>query len=459
MPTPLRIGRALRFAARQLASRVQAAGWPADMPTVAHHLLAEYIGADPSHGHPQLWQRRADSWYAFTDSDQHDQAEKFTSRRLDPLRLIGDVPEAVGQLAAVLWEQPDAGPDVWHRRIQAWSVFAHPQDQVAALSEAAHRVDPPRVPIGWLTINPRRHNPFAKADQIMVCSSGGKDSLVMKHLVCTAAEAAGALDKVVVVHNDLGVTDSGEPVEWPGTEDLVHRQAARYGVPVIITRREQGGLFQQLTEERAKFPSAQARWCTSDQKEGPGKKEITKFVSRRRVERPGEHVIVYYALGLRGAESRGRAGKPEFVIDRAASNSRRTVIRWHPIIGLTDRQVWETIRDHALEYHWAYDLRMDRLSCRLCVLATEGDLVRSAQLNPQIVVDYIGAEVSTEHTFKYGLAMADVQAKAGPVARGRRAKRRRIWYRRMRPGAAIRRHLDEPAEQHGPHGQLLLFAA
>ncbi|MFD9690382.1 phosphoadenosine phosphosulfate reductase family protein [Kitasatospora sp. NPDC059146] len=453
MPTPLRTGRALRFAARSIATRVQDADWPADMPAVAVHLLSEHIGADPRHGYPGLWRRRADAWHTWATADEHDQAEEFTERRLDPLLLLGDNPDAVRQLAAVLWEQPGAGPDVWRRRIQAWSVFAHPQDQVAALSEAAHRVDPPRLPIGWLTIDPspKRHSPFAKADQIMVFSSGGKDSLVMQHLVCTAAEAAGALDKVVVIHNDLGRTDSGEPVEWPGTLDLVHRQSARYGVPVIVTQREQGGLFQQFTRERQMWPSANARWCTSDQKEGPGKKQVTRFVTWRRAERPGEHVVVYYALGLRGAESKGRAGKPEFVIDRAASNSRRTVIRWHPIIEMTDRQVWETIRDHQLEYHWAYDLGMDRLSCRLCVLATKDDLVRSAQLGPQLAEDYAGAEESTGHTFKHGLSIADVRVLAGPVARGRRAKRRRAWYRRMRPGAAIRRNLAEP------DGQLALF--
>ncbi|MER5638271.1 phosphoadenosine phosphosulfate reductase family protein [Kitasatospora sp. NPDC002227] len=459
MSTPLRIGRALRFAARQLAARVQAADWPADLPAVARRLLSEHIGAEPHpDNYPELWRRRVDAWSAFTGDDEHDQAEEFTARRLDPLLLIGDVPDAVRHLAAVLWEQPGTDPDVWRRRIQAWSVFAHPQDQVSALSEAAHRADPPRMPIGFLTINPGRHSPYEKGHVLALLSSGGKDSSVMKHVVCTGAEAAGALHKAVVIYNSLGTTDSGEPIEWPGTMDLIHRQSARYGVPVIVTERPQGGLFQQLVQERGKFPSSSARWCTSDQKTSQGMKVVTALVDQHRREYPGEHVIVYYCLGLRAAESSGRARKPEFMVDRAASNSRRTVIRWNPVLEYSDRQIWETIRDHRIEYHRAYDLGAGRLSCRLCVLATEGDLVLAAGLSPRLTDDYVEAEETTGHSFKHGLSVADIRAKAGPARTGRRAKRRRAWYLRMPPGAAIRRNLGRPAEQQGPHGQLLLFA-
>jgi len=453
VPTALRTGRTLRYAARATATLAQAAAWPEDMTTVALHLLAEHIEADPG-GHPQLWQRRVDAWHAFTTADEHSEAQQWVERRLDPLQLIGDNPDAVRHLAAAVGDDAGNDPQLRARRIQAWSAFAPVRDQLQALAEAGHRADPPRVPVGWLTVHPLRHSPYEKGNVLAVLSSAGKDSAVMKHKVCTEAEAAGALDRVVVIYNSLGTTDSGEPIEWPGTKDLVHRQAARYGVPVIVTERPQGGLYQQLVDERGKFPSSSARWCTSDQKTSQGMKVVTALVDEHRQVHPGEHVIVYYCLGLRAEESAGRAGKPEFVIDRSASNSRRTVIRWHPVIAYSRCDVWQVIEDQQIEYHWAYDLGADRLSCRLCVLATEADLVLAAQLSPQLTDDYVKAEELTDHTFKHGLSIADIRTKAGLARTGRHAKHRRSWYRRMRPGAAIRRNLA-PAQH---EEQLALFA-
>ena len=155
-----------------------------------------------------------------------------------------------------------------------------------------------------------------------------------------------------------------------------HRGPARIARDGL--RRERGGLFQQLTQERRKFPSSSARWCTSDQKTAQALKVVTRLVDEVRTQEGIDHVIVLYCVGLRAAESPARAQKPEFAIDRTASNSRRTVIRWHPILHYSTREIWQYIRDHGLEYHWAYDAGARRLSCRLCVLATRSDLVCAA---------------------------------------------------------------------------------
>ncbi|MEV6404030.1 phosphoadenosine phosphosulfate reductase family protein [Streptomyces bobili] len=328
-----------------------------------------------------------------------------------------------------------AAPAPW-RRLNAWVAFTERRTVLIALQGLAHRLAPVRMPIGHLLIHPRRHDPFALGHRILILTSGGKDSAVMEDVVCTQAADRGSLHKVIAVHNDLGRTGksfSNEPVEWPGTQDLIRRQTARYGIPLEITNRPGGGLFDQLLEQRRLWPSADARWCTSDQKENEGMKRITHHAADVRETEGVGHVVLYYCVGLRADESAGRARKPEFVIDRSRSNSRRTVIRWHPIIQWSTRQVWQHIKDRGLEYHPAYDAGMERLSCRLCVLATRADLVCAARMSPRLTADYVAAEQQIGHTFKNGLSIAEIQREAqeiGPITR-------------ITLGAAVERHLSD----------------
>jgi 3'-phosphoadenosine 5'-phosphosulfate sulfotransferase (PAPS reductase)/FAD synthetase len=347
--------------------------------------------------------------------------------------------DCLAHLALYVDTEPCTRP--W-TRINAWVGFADTRNVTVALQTLAHQLDPVRLPIGYLTINPARHNPLDLAHRVIVATSGGKDSVVMEDVVCTQAAERGVLHKVIAVHNDLGTTGedySNQPVEWPGTEELARRQTARYGIPFEVTQRPGGGLFQQLVNQRKKFPSSAARWCTSDQKTNEGMKRVTHHVSQARETEGVDHVIVYYCVGLRAQESPARARKAEFTIDRSASNRRRTVIRWHPILDWTQRQVWQHIKDQNLEYHEAYDAGMDRLSCRLCVLATRSDLVCAARQSPELIGDYAKAEQQIGHTFQQNLSIAEIQKEAtelGPITD-------------VTAGVALERHLsaDAPAEQ------------
>lgn len=251
------------------------------------------------------------------------------------------------------------------------------------------------------------------ADAIVINSSGGKDSQAMLDYVAALAVEEGVTDRVTVVHNDLGATDSGLPVEWPGTADLVYEQAAHYGFPVIVTRREKGGLFQQLRNERRKFPSSAARWCTSDQKTSQGRKAVTRLVAETGIEdRPAE---VLYCLGLRAQESPGRARKPVLEVDKAGTSGRRTIHRWLPIHHWSEAEVWDRIKASGVRYHPAYDQGMTRLSCSLCVLASRDDLVRAACLRPDLAAEYAAVEVELGHSFRADMSMADIIAAAEAV--------------------------------------------
>lgn len=252
-------------------------------------------------------------------------------------------------------------------------------------------------------------------DIILVNSSAGKDSQAMLDYVAELAGLAGVSDRVVVLHNDLG------RIEWPGTAELAAEQAAHYGFRFEMRRREQGLLLEQI-RQRGKFPSAAARYCTSDQKRAPGRRLITELVRELGIEwtgrpaRPVRPARVLYCLGIRAEESRGRAAKPRRFVDASASNGVREVTVWHPILRWTERQVWARIKASGVRYHWAYDEGMSRLSCSFCVLASKADLLCAARLRPELAREYAELEAEIGHRFKKDLSMAEVITAAGAVS-------------------------------------------
>lgn len=249
-----------------------------------------------------------------------------------------------------------------------------------------------------------------RADKTVIGNSGGKDSQAMLDYVAEIAREVGAMDRVVVLHNDLGTTDNGLPVEWPGTADLARRQAEHYGFRFEIRRREINGLFQQLRHERKMWPSSAARWCTSDQKTSQGMKLVTELVSELGIV--GRPAKVLYCLGLRAEESPARARKPAVLIDESHSSGKRTITRWHPIHTWSERDVWARIKASGVPYHPAYDQGMSRLSCSLCVLASKDDLVRAARLRPDLAAEYAALERDLGHNFRADMSMADIIAAA-----------------------------------------------
>ncbi|QXJ25939.1 phosphoadenosine phosphosulfate reductase family protein [Actinomadura graeca] len=268
---------------------------------------------------------------------------------------------------------------------------------------------------------------LGRADVIVVASSAGKDSQAMLDQVAELARAAGVLERVVVVHNDLGVTDRGHPVEWPGTTALARIQADHYGLPLEILHRDKGGLWQQARNERHAWPSAAARWCTADQKTGQAMKLVTRRVAAAGITgRPAE---VIYCVGLRAQESPSRARKSVQVVDQGRSSSVRTITRWHPILDWPQERVWKRIHASGVPYHPAYDWGMRRLSCSLCVLASREDLVLAARLRPALAREYLELETQFRRQdderlrklwrFRSDLSMAQVieaAETAGPLA-------------------------------------------
>lgn len=152
---------------------------------------------------------------------------------------------------------------------------------------------------------------LAAYDVVLVNSSAGKDSQASLDVVVEHARAAHALDRVIVVHADLG------EAEWDGVADLAAEHAAHYGLRFELARRTAAdGQTETILERvaaRGMWPDAARRWCTSDHKRGPIRKIMTALVAELRdsgtvVDRP---VRLCNVMGLRAAgKHRPRPSNP-----------------------------------------------------------------------------------------------------------------------------------------------------
>jgi 3'-phosphoadenosine 5'-phosphosulfate sulfotransferase (PAPS reductase)/FAD synthetase len=261
---------------------------------------------------------------------------------------------------------------------------------------------------------------LAEYDVVLANSSAGKDSQAALDVVVEAARAADVLDRMVVVHADLGDN------EWPETAELAAEHAAHYGLRFEVVSRQRDGHVETILErvaERGMWPDAARRWCTSDHKRGPIRKLMTQLAAEQRdAGVTGRPVRLLNVMGFRAEESSARQRRAPYEFDKSASNGRRHVDTWLPIHGWTTGQVWQRIEQARTQPHPAYAAGMSRLSCRFCVLASRSDLICSARLNPELAARYAAVEEQTGHRFRQDLSMAEVITAAQRSDIGQRAE-------------------------------------
>lgn len=250
-------------------------------------------------------------------------------------------------------------------------------------------------------------------DLIIINSSGGKDSqTALREVMRQVREQGFDPSRVVVSHQDLG------KVEWEGTRELAELQANHYGLKFVVSQ-YQNNLGRTLTLidyaiARGKWPDNSSRWCTSEFKRSPGGRVITAEVNRVRAEmglgRGDRPTKVLHVFGFRREESPNRDKLQPFAINKRQSNGKRQVFDWLPIHEWKERQVWDSVKASGVPSHPAYDLGMPRLSCVFCIFAPKPALMIAGKHNPDLLAEYVEAERRMGHTFKNGLALAEVQA-------------------------------------------------
>jgi 3'-phosphoadenosine 5'-phosphosulfate sulfotransferase (PAPS reductase)/FAD synthetase len=251
-------------------------------------------------------------------------------------------------------------------------------------------------------------------DQIIIESSGGKDSQAMLDYVWALAGAQGVLGRVVVVHADLGEVEWDQTVDlgedWFGTADLARRQAEVYGLRFVVVQRsgkdgKPDTLLDQI-ERRGKFPDARNRYCTSDQKRAPARALMTRLAGE---QNPGRPVRILNCLGMRGQESCRRETMAPFELDEGATSpTTKWVWRWLPIHAWTVDQVWERNLATGVPIHPIYARGLSRASCSFCILASKDDLLRAVELRPDLAARYAALEKRIGHQFRHKQPMSDL---------------------------------------------------
>jgi 3'-phosphoadenosine 5'-phosphosulfate sulfotransferase (PAPS reductase)/FAD synthetase len=88
----------------------------------------------------------------------------------------------------------------------------------------------------------------------------------------------------------------------------------------------------------------------------------------------------------------------------------RQVTSWRPILDYRLEDVWDSIKASGHHRHIAYDLGNERLSCALCVLATDRDIRNGAVHCPELRDRYLKIEAETGHTFKNKKRLSEIIA-------------------------------------------------
>lgn len=294
--------------------------------------------------------------------------------------------------------------------------------------------------------------------------SGGKDSHAMLMLLANHPDRVNWSGKFYALHADLGAA------EWKETKGFCEQVCAGLGVELVVVKRTDGrDLIDYITDKvddyagtgKPVFPSSTIRYCTSDLKREPLNKNMR------------QSPFIVSAEGVRADESPKRAKKPMVEVRKslagkvygdmgvvkmtnshlkavaAADGKRvpRAAYDYRPVFKFTESDVWEAIGTSKAEltqrqgmYAMALEMRVameidletfeqlkaaaldgwvghpayvygnDRLSCSLCVLANNKDLLNGAVHNPEAFERFKQIELDSGTTFKNGWSITELEA-------------------------------------------------
>lgn len=342
--------------------------------------------------------------------------------------------------------------------------------------------------------------------------SGGKDSQALINQLAAYWRDNELSNLLFALHMDLG------RAEWNETPAHVEKLANDNGLPLVVVRRPQGDLVQEIEERMEKlagtdkpfWPSSAARYCTADQKRSQADRvyrdvetavkttpfwpsSTNRYCTSHHKSNQADKAYRQYALiisaeGNRAEESPKRSKDPVVSVRKQitakplqnlpigealatwlavnqlidagdetavkkqypdftrynAENRPRLAITWYAIHDWTLGDVWhacgataadldlrrakyqraleledsggltaevERIKRLALEgwpAHPAYVYGNERLSCALCILATDNDLRNGARHQPELAAHYIHLEEVGGATFKNGRSLAEI---------------------------------------------------
>lgn len=219
--------------------------------------------------------------------------------------------------------------------------------------------------------------------------SGGKDSQAMLIKLLERVPRA----QLLVIHASLG------EAEWHGALEHAQQQAVDAGLPFLVARARK--TFMEMVERRyairpgpnsSCWPSSSNRQCTSDLKRDPIQREVRGYAKTHGFSK------VVTCLGIRAAESPGRAKRTSFQINKRGTVRGRDWYEWLPIHDMPTAEVWRTIHAAGQVPHPAYLAGNQRLSCVFCIMGSPRDLANGARHRPELLAQYLNVEKRTGYT-------------------------------------------------------------
>lgn len=251
---------------------------------------------------------------------------------------------------------------------------------------------------------------------LAISISGGKDSQAMLYEIMDA----NLPNPVFAIHAHLG------EMEWKMSQEHCQKMCDEVGIELVTVHREQGDLLEHIKyrqeqlrgQGKPHWPSAAARYCTSDHKRTPIDKYLRRFD------------LIISAEGLRARESDSRA-KKEFCQPRKQICTRtRQAFNWYPILHWSHNEVWDRLSTNRSDLrrrqelyrqgeerdafdgwiaHPAYVYGNERVSCAICVLGSQNDIINGAKHNPQLFQELVAMEESSGFSFRQNLRLGDLE--------------------------------------------------
>ena len=243
--------------------------------------------------------------------------------------------------------------------------------------------------------------------------SGGKDSSVSAHAVNAFLDSIGHphADRVGI-HADLG------KIEWTASHDICAEVSRILGIPFHTVRHGKHDMIsrweQRFINGKARYAnleifnligpwsSASLRFCTAEMKQQVISPALKKMF-------PGRTIIS--VIGVRREESTNRANAPISKLETRWTDVRTTMMSWHPIVDMTEAEVFAYHDRRGVPLHPAYRVwGCSRVSCRYCVLQKHSDQVAASREPgaPPIYRHLVGLEVQSTFSFQPSRWLGDV---------------------------------------------------
>jgi len=229
-------------------------------------------------------------------------------------------------------------------------------------------------------------------ERIIVCMSGGKDSIAC---LLRLIEMGVDLGKVELWHHDVDGREGSQLMDWPFMADYNRQLAAAFSVPLYFSWLEGGFEGEMLKEDsysrphhvetpeglltlerdtrrskpgtRLRFPqlsaSLQTRWCSSALKIDVGRRALN---NQARFDGVG----TLFITGERRQESANRARYNQLEphsSDRRKGRKGRLVDAWRPVLHWSEEDVWAILERHGVVAPVPYRLGWSRSSCMTCI--------------------------------------------------------------------------------------------